>query len=242
MLNISKDLEKHLSGTLGESVFHQPVHDLMAALVDQFEADGMLSTVNRMASYGDERSKVLLAALASEAVIDKVLASVMPRYPPLRGRANTYMKIMMLEALALVPKHLTEAADLVREVRNQFAHKLAVEKLNDLGDTRKDDVVVKMRQYYARLGIEPKAKRNDRIYIFDVIAQIATTGLWTYLPLLRDLNSAVRDPTLGQQLHQQAEKRLSEQANMILSHVQAPATLTSRDAFGTEAGAAGFFD
>jgi hypothetical protein len=238
MLKISKNLEQRLSGTLGESVFHQPVHDLMAVIADQFEADGMLATVNRMDGYRDERSKVLLAALASETVIDKVLASVMPLYLPLRARASTYLKIMMLEALALVPKHITDAADLVREVRNQFAHSLTVEKLSDLDHK----VVIKMQQYCTQLGIKSKAKRNDRTYLFDTIAEIATTGLWTYLPLLRDLNSAVRDPALEQQLRQQAERRLSEQASMILAHVQAPAPLTGRDALEVGTGVMGFPD
>ncbi|KAA0072143.1 hypothetical protein [Rhodanobacter sp. T12-5] len=233
MLKISKDLEEHLQGTLGESVFHQPVRDLMAAIADQFETDGMLSTVNRMASYGDERSKVLLAALASEAVVDKILGAFMPLYQPLR-RTNIYLKIQMLEALALVPKHLTDAADLIRDVRNQFAHKLTVEKLSDIDNSSRGNVVVKMQQYCVRLGIKSKARLHDRTFIFETIAEIATTGLWTYLPLVRDLNSAVRDQSLEKQLRLQAERRLSEQAEAILAHVQAPAPLANRDALEGE--------
>ena len=40
-------------------------------------------------SYGDERSKVLLAALASEAIIDKALRTVMPHYHPKRPFTKT---------------------------------------------------------------------------------------------------------------------------------------------------------
>jgi len=241
MLKISKDLEKHLTGMQGESVFHQPVGDLMTAIADQFESDGMLSTVNRMASYGDERSKVLLAALASEAVVDKILGVFMPLYQPLR-RTNIYLKIQILEALALVPKHLTDAADLIREVRNQFAHKLTVEKLSDIDDGPRGNVVVKMQRYCVQLGIESEAKLHDRTFIFETIAEIATTGLWTYLPLVRDLNSVVRDHALEKQLRLQAEKRLREQAKAILAHVQAPPSLPSSEVQGIDAGTRSFFE
>ncbi len=235
-------LAKHLTGTPGETLFHQPVHDLLASIEDQFKAEGLRATLNLMGNYGDERSKVLMAALASEAVIDMLIAAVLPGYEKefLEGndRDMTFsLKIKLLKALAVVPRHLIEAADLVRAMRNEFAHNLRVDTLADLTDQTKtrgkgSKVIGKLCGYYERQSLEPKDQREERVHVFDAISLIATAGLAGYLPLVRDLNAAMRDPTFEAKLRRRAEKRLNEAAKAVLAHVQAPPPLGSGGQLG----------
>ena len=194
----------------------------MADIEDRFKPDGMLSTLNRMKNYGDERSKVLLAALASEAVMGKVLETLMPQYWQVFDKKwdmSFAAKTKVLEAFAIVPKHITEAANVVRAIRNEFAHDLTVEKLGDLDNKFKK----KMQDYYERREFDPKDKHDDLGHVFESIALIATVGLSTYLPLVRDLKEAIRDPAFETKLRKRAEKRQKEQVKIILEHVQAPA-------------------
>lgn len=228
----NEDLHQQLLGTQGKTLFHQPVVDVFASMEDQFKADGLRSTLNRMQNYEDDRSMVLLAALASEAVIDKLLAALIPRYvAELRDQRDMSfsMKIRLLKALEIVPKHLTEAADLVRMVRNQFAHKLTVETLADLrieGDGEAkvdaDNIVNKMQQYCARQRIPPNDQRDDLVHVFDAIAMIATVGLAAYVHMVRDLNAAIREPAFEQELRRRAELRQKTQADYVWAHVSAP--------------------
>lgn len=210
-------------GEPGETIFYTPVHDIAANLEDRFSPDGLLSTLSRMQNYKDERSKVLLAALASEFVLDKVLEALLPQYRKVfdDDRDMTFsMKIKLLKASAVVPLHLTEAADCIRAVRNKFAHKLTIEKLDDLPK----DIKNKMLKFYARRGIVPKEKSTDLPHVFDAITHIATESLSAYLPLVRDLNEAIRQPKFEEKIRKNAERRQKEQMKILLKHVNAPAS------------------
>lgn len=220
MLQLSNILRQYIEGVPGETIFHQPVSDLMAGIEDQFKQDGITSTLARMGKYGDERSKVLLAALVSEAVIEMTLKALMPKYKSLFTEGSGfYVKISALEAFAIVPTHLTKAARIICAARNKFAHKLTIEKLDDLPEPSKRD----MKEYYDERKIDPAEKRDDIGHVFNEIAYIATAGLASYLPLVRDLNETIRDPEFETSLRRRAEKRQREQVKMILETVNAPA-------------------
>jgi hypothetical protein len=228
----NEDLQQQLLGVQGETLFHRPVVDVFASIEDQLKADGLRSTLNRMQNYEDERSMVLLAALASEAVIDKLLAAIIPGYvAELRDQRDMpfSLKIKLLKALAIVPKHLTGAADLVRGVRNKFAHQLTVEKLDDLRireagrkKSKDESIVTRMQQYYARHHILPADRRDDLAHVFDAIALIATAGLAAYIHMVRDLHAEIREPAFEQKLYKRAEQRQKTQAKQVLAHLSAP--------------------
>lgn len=214
-------LAQYVEGEKGETIFHVPISDLIAGMEDQLMPDGVLSTVNRMENYGDDRSRALLAALASEAVINKVLEALMPNHRRLFGAERSpafSVKIKVLEALAVIPLHLTEAADIVRNVRNSFAHQLTVEKLGYLDGKIKR----KIKAYYSRRQIPPEEDRDDLPYIFDQIARIATIGLSAYLPLVRDLNDSIRHADFEAKLRARATKRQRKQIKLIMQQVQKP--------------------
>jgi hypothetical protein len=160
----NEELQSQLRGEQGKTFFHQPVTDFIASIEDELKADGLRSTLNRMRRYEDERSMVLLAALASEAVIDKLLAALIPRYvAELRDERDMPfgLKIRLLKALEIVPKHLTEAAGLVRTVRNQFAHKLTVETLDRSEDQGPGPGEAEGRQYRGQDAAVLRAAANQ---------------------------------------------------------------------------------
>lgn len=220
MLQLSNILRQYIDGVPGETIFHQPVSDLIAGIEDQFKQDGITAALARMGKYGDERSKVLLAALVSEAVVEMMLKAFMPRYKNLfTDSSGFHVKISALEALAVVPTHLTDAARMICAARNKFAHKLTIEKLDDLPDQSKRD----MKDYYDKRKIDPANRRDDIGHVFNEIAYIATAGLASYISLVRDMNETIRNPAFEKRLRKQAKKRQNEQAEAILKIVNAPA-------------------
>lgn len=197
---LSEYYRQHLQGPQGESLFHMPLSNVAADTRDVMELIG------RMQTYGDARSKALLAALVSEGTINAVLREVMPRYESVLEKDNNCthsIKIKMLAALNLIPHHLTRAADMVREVRNEFAHNLAIDSLADLPEK----ITRKLFHYYTERHIDPPEKRNDLDYVFDIVAYGATAGIAAYRVALRDLNEAIRDPAFEQRLSTNAAHR-----------------------------------
>jgi hypothetical protein len=210
-------------GKQGETLFHVPIEDVDSNITDRLSPDGLQSTLDRMNNYKDDRSKVLLAALACEAVQEKFLTIIFPRYRKIfdDDRDMTFsMKTKMLKAIAIIPFHFTEASDIVRSVRNRFAHDLTIEKLDDLPEKIKKT----MRQYYAQRGVNPRKKVDDIHHVFNVIAHIATQSLSRYLPLVKDLNKAIRAPSFEKKIRKAAQKRQHEQMAKLLNHMNAPAS------------------
>jgi hypothetical protein len=84
-----------------------------------------------------------------------------------------------------------------------------------------------MQQYYVRQQIRPTDRRDDLAYVFDAIALIATAGLVAYIHLVRDLGTAIREPTFEQKLRKRAERRQETQSKEILAIVNAASASAS---------------
>src|SRR2546430_2053361 len=119
-----------LSGKPGDSAFTKPFLSL-----------GSLEEANarhpefyrRMESSGDDRSYVLVAVMVVESMCDDILRKVIPGFNTLRDNRDFgfSLKIELLRALRLIPPAIPRCADCVRQVRNEFAHNLSIDKIED---------------------------------------------------------------------------------------------------------------
>jgi len=210
-LKLSDIYSQHLYGKKGETLFHVPYSNIFGN-----RTDGM-TVFMRMQNYKDDRSKVLLAALACEAIIDMLLREIMPGYKnSLEEERETTLsqKIRILSAFSIVPRHLTRAADMLRAVRNAFAHDLEIDKLEDI----KDKIKQQMFQYYTERGISPREGRNDLQNVFEAIAYASTAGLASYLTCVSDLNAVIRSPEFEDVLSKRSEARHQVNIEIVRQH------------------------
>ncbi|PKN89329.1 MAG: hypothetical protein CVU51_00805 [Deltaproteobacteria bacterium HGW-Deltaproteobacteria-1] len=90
----------------------------------QKEADAVFSHL----SAEDERAVALVAAMVVEDGVNKLVAAYVPGYKDLAAKSDfTFsMRIELAQALRLCPSRLLGAADTLRRIRNEFAHKLTL--------------------------------------------------------------------------------------------------------------------
>jgi uncharacterized protein YutE (UPF0331/DUF86 family) len=223
MTKMSNYQIQHQVGKQGETLFFMPIADRFAHMEDQLKEDGLRDLLNRSESYGDDRSKVLVGALAAEAVLDKALGILLPKYLQAfdnKKELTFSIKTKILRAMAVIPPHLLEALDILRGIRNAFAHDIKLDELDKIPEK----LIDKMENFYVRREIEPQEKRKDIHHLFDTTVQIATIGIYAYFPLIQDLKETIRNPTFEENLRNQAEQRDSAQQALIWNHLTQPAS------------------
>jgi hypothetical protein len=148
----------------------------------------------------------LLSALVCEKYIDRILGLLMPRYKSvlLGDQANVTfsIKIKILEALDVIPRHITRAAHLVRSVRNQFAHELDLDALMGLPEKTQK----RLKDYYASrvTNATPEDIANLQL-VFQTVVEHATGVLLSYATSVDALNKAIREPTFETLLRSDSE-------------------------------------
>ncbi|MBI9056098.1 MAG: hypothetical protein JEY96_19915 [Bacteroidales bacterium] len=133
----------------------------------------------------DDRAYVIFAAGLLEKQITQILQIIFPKYKYLED-VDSYtfsMKIRMLKALNLLPNHFLNFSDLVREIRNVFAHNIDIESFEDFAEHPK--LLKKLRKIdaYCAEWKENLVKSNfDNKWRnkFDDIYRLALEGLFCY--------------------------------------------------------------
>jgi hypothetical protein len=110
----------------------------------------------------------LLGAMLLESAVDRFLAALMPGYDAeLRDRreASFSVKIAIARALRVFPSRILGAADTVRQVRNEFAHKLDVDSLADVDPK----LLTSVRGHYCHYAGEDARGKDDLTVFREVI-------------------------------------------------------------------------
>lgn len=123
----------NIEGTKGESLFYRPLGwtlkkdlKLISSQYEEYER------IIREAK--EERLLALVGNLSMEEALDYFLAAYIPHYECLSENWDftPAMKIGLVLSLRLIPKHLLDAANLVRKIRNEFAHNLQMKSFDSL--------------------------------------------------------------------------------------------------------------
>lgn len=205
MSSLSEFFEMYANGEKGGSLFTQP---FTKGMFDGHSDPN--NYVSKMFKTGDDRSKVLVAAMVSESFIDDMLGLLLPKYSLLLEDSNNFTfstKIKLLESFEVVPRHLTVAADLIRRVRNEFAHNLHVDSLTQV----KGPILDKLRTLYSQRKIRTDKGPGDISVLFDSIAFMATSWLNFYRVNIQLYAQAVREPQFLQALEDAHRKRLESE-------------------------------
>ena len=117
-----------IGGVEGESILNQGYG------FDPGQKNELPELLQKVESASDDRLYAIVAALVVENRLERVLVRFFPRVRLLleRQEFTTSMRITVLRALELLPDHILRCADLVRIVRNEYAHNLDVETFEAL--------------------------------------------------------------------------------------------------------------
>jgi hypothetical protein len=165
-------------GDEGECAFTEPFMQWRSVQ----ELPGFLQKIE---STGDDRSFVLLSSLVVERYIEELLQVLVPGFATLaKNRDFTFsLKIDLVKSLRLIPLHILNAADLIRRVRNAFAHDIDSHQLEACDPKLKDA----MRQLVlAVFGDGPENLASNRA-MFKALTFLSVSGLESYRPNLKKL-------------------------------------------------------
>ena len=125
-----------ITGPAGESLFWHTKVWLVADQVKGFQED-LDATWEHYKGVKDERLQALVGALCVESAVDRVLLAFAPGFKVFAEDIDfTFsVKLKVLRSLKPLPSRIITACDLIRQIRNRFAHDLGIKLLSDLDKT-----------------------------------------------------------------------------------------------------------
>lgn len=169
----------NIEGPLGGSILRRPLVWLLP-LDRMAEFQGELD--NYWAHYkdlADERAVVLVGALCVEDCLDRMINAFFPASMVLHENRDFSfsLKIDLVHACKLIPSRILHHCDLVRKLRNDFAHNLQLQTLSDWGDEKFQAVnqaILTYDQSYD-VSLSPRKRFEDLVAFVCVALRIYTT-------------------------------------------------------------------
>ena len=195
------------AGTEGESTFHIPYVSVEALEKSNATVPPFLK---RLSETGDDRSYVVLATLFVESLLDELLSIIIADYRHLSENRDfsLSLKIGLLRAMKVVPPIIPRTIDVIRLVRNEFAHNFELDELN--GASIKP--MNKLRSAYNGI-YAPYLQTSDgkpEREIFEGVLHGAVVAIMSYRPNLIAMRRAIELPEFEASLRARAEAEFHE--------------------------------
>lgn len=232
--------KEQFAGPPGETVFYRKLASIEWEEEWNQEVPALFARLERA---GDDRSLVLFSALLVEAQLDALLAIWIPRYKVKLQESLSFtfsMKLELLDAMRLIPRIIVRCADVVRDVRNKFAHKLECDRLEEMKEKWPDLCARVKAAYdddYPHHVPFPQPPSSDLRAQFDYVAFTAICGLRTYrvnLAALREkIDSEEFIASLAAPIEQKFQRDVEEATLRNLRRVANIAETYEREAIAT---------
>ena len=192
--------EIHLEGDPGESLFDQPMIDLVKGSEGEMkEIREKLNTyLERYKKTSDDRALALIGAMTIEKELDELLAAWLPTYKKIAEDKDFDFssKINLAHAAKLVPGKILNAMEPIKRIRNIFAHNLDAStfkelKVIDMKAPQKQQAFPMMHNKI-RTFLPNWKEEDDRLAFFELTALIVL-GLSVYTKHIVKLNKHIRD-------------------------------------------------
>jgi len=193
------------SGDVGSSVFTEPFIDHEA------RPNQLPGFLQRIESTGDDRSFVIVSAVVVERYLDALLGAFIPKYNLLtEKREFTFsLKLDLLSAMRLIPPHILQLADVIRQVRNEFAHELDCNRLDELNSGLQSSMAQRTRDFYGEGDPHSSSPRM----MFKGLTFAALAGFEIYrtnLSILREkMDDGILAAALGKECHERFMARIA---------------------------------
>ena len=157
----------------------------------------------------DDRAVVLVCAMIVENYLDQYIESFIPRYNLLKNENAFFFswKIQLARSLCLCPNHIFNSIDLIREIRNEFAHNLNIKTLKELDKSDIDSLLDHAKKFTD--GPEYEIQKKMRLYksLFISLATNIAVDLDGYGLLISELNEHIRADGIYNILNQQIDSQ-----------------------------------
>jgi hypothetical protein len=122
-----------ITGPEGETLFRHALAYVVAEQGPKIQSE-MDELWSHYKDVSDERLLALIAALCIENSIQELLQALGPGFSQLEDDVNyTFsLKIKTARALRIIPSRILTGCDLIRQIRNEFAHHLDTKQLSQL--------------------------------------------------------------------------------------------------------------
>ena len=182
------------SGKPHESAFSKPFFSVEELHASNAE---MPEFYRRIEQSGDDRSYVILTALVLENQYDKLLSVLIPGFNSLADNKDFgfSLKIELLRALRLIPPLIPRCAECIRQIRNDFAHRLEIDKIEQV----KTEYIDKAKRLYNEVyGVYMQTHDGKTVReVFHGVAFGAIFGLRSYTPNISALRQQIDNPAFS---------------------------------------------
>jgi len=171
-----------ISGKKGESLFYNA--DMFNSLLVM--NDNVITISKQLTRYitlvnkaKEERLLALIAAMSIEEALDSLLSAYIPDYKriPKKKDFTSSMKIEIAKSLRLIPRHIMNTANLVRAIRNEFAHDLSIDSFDSLNEKNfKNKLKARFKEFFPEEDISNMALNE----LFAQIVQSVVSALELY--------------------------------------------------------------
>ena len=146
-----------ISGPKDQSLFYHAKLSLVKGKIKDIQAR-LDERWQHYSKVKDDRLVALIAALCIESSIDVLLTAVAPGFLPYAEDTDfTFsVKIKIARSLRLIPGRILKACDLIRQIRNEFAHHVHYKRFEDLPE---DKYLNKLEPYVRNFN---NAKRDPK--------------------------------------------------------------------------------
>jgi hypothetical protein len=177
----------------------------------------------------DDRLLALVTALIVEGRLDATLSSFLPRYARLTDASDfTFsLKIALLESLAFVPPQVCSAADLLRKVRNEFAHNLDISSFDQLKPKLRSEICNLRASVYGVFGSDERKPKDTFLAEFKALAFFCIVGLDAYQENLSYLRTHIETPDFVDALLKKAHEENWAELKSVLE--AGPTSVEVRD-------------
>jgi hypothetical protein len=177
----------------GEAVFYQEMPEIMGGLEGFNDAVVEIRKyIEQIANLKDDRLYALVADLLTENAVDAYLSELMPRYQKELADKKEFtfsLKIAVARGLKLCPAKFFNGADVLRRIRNEFAHELEKKAFEDLKPKLIREMDKVLRTYYPKKSPTFNSIREKfSSLMINTIIEIRFQSRY-----VRSLNSYLRD-------------------------------------------------
>ncbi len=188
-----------LDGEPGASLFHR----VLFRPIGPSEMPDLLQKTE----HADDRVSAIVSALVVENRLDRLLRAWLPGFKALSTNRDftTAMRIAVLRAAVLVPEDILRCADIARQVRNEFAHDLANETIEQT------KYVDKIRTLHIEIwGPKSTVEEGTVRRMFQHLVFYAVAGLDGFTANLTAFSAMTREPAFEEGLRVKAHAEQHE--------------------------------
>lgn len=193
-----------ISGPEGETLFWHTLQHVVTKPSFRLQVD-LDSLWLHYKDISDERLLAIVAALCVESAVQELLEAIGPGFGKLRDETDlTFsLKIKVVRGLRLIPSRILSACDLIRQIRNEFAHHLDRKALAQLDNEK---YLRKIKTQLSGFSIR-KRENSGYDFMFKELVSLTLMALLTYIRHVEQLREYIETDAFRQSFRRWNEMR-----------------------------------